>query len=281
MTVAQATVDAIDEQLNTDYPLTDGQIQSYRQDGFIALDQVFTGAALAALREATEAAVEAEKQADILGKSKASLTRGVYEQLFIQRVNLWTRHPAVRRFVLSSRVGNLAARLCGRPVRIWHDQALFKEPGSGNNKTPWHQDAVYWPHQDRHDQITIWIALKDATIRNGCMSFVGGTQVLDNIPPIDLGNPEDIFRHAPHIKPVKPVTCELPAGSATFHNGLTFHYAGANKSDGIREALAIIYMPDGTVYEGKNHVVTDPLRDKGLKAGDKLDGDLFPLVGTV
>ena len=44
-------------------------------------------------------------------------------------------------------------------MRIWHDQALFKEPMKGNNKTPWHQDAVYWPHTDRWHQTTIWIAL--------------------------------------------------------------------------------------------------------------------------
>ncbi len=283
MTLASSLEAVTDEQLSDEYPITEEQIQKYRKDGFIACDAVFSGDVLAALREAVEAAVESEKQSDIMGHTKAAdpshATKGTYEQIFIQRVNLWTRHPAVRRFVLSSRLGNLAARLAGRPVRIWHDQALFKEPGTGSNKTPWHQDAVYWPHEDRHDQITIWIALKDATSRNGCMSFVAGTQVLDSIPAIDLFNPQDIFKYAPHIKPVKPVIHELPAGSATFHNGLTFHYAGPNKSDGIREAMAIIYMPDGTTYDGHNHVVTDPMRTAGLKVGDPLDGDAFPLVG--
>jgi ectoine hydroxylase-related dioxygenase (phytanoyl-CoA dioxygenase family) len=284
MSLAPSSADAIHDPLDTDYPITEQQVESYRANGFIVLDEVLAGPTLAALRQAVEAAVAAEKQADVLGRARAArpeptAAKGPYEQLFIQRVNLWRRHPAVRRFVLSPRLGNLAAKLAGCPVRLWHDQALFKEPGSGNNKTPWHQDAVYWPHQDRHDQITIWIALKDATTRNGCMSFVGGTQVLDNIPPIDLGNPQDIFRHAPHIKPVKPLTCELSAGSATFHNGLTFHYAGPNKSEGVREAMAIIYMPDGTTYDGQKHIVTDPLREKGLNVGDKLEGELFPVVG--
>jgi hypothetical protein len=46
----------------------------------------------------------------------------------------------------------------------------------------------------------------------------------------------------------------------------------------MREALAIIYMPDGTVYDGGGHPVTDPLRAGGLKTGDLLAGESFPLV---
>ena len=78
-------------------------------------------------------------------------------------------------------------------MRVWHDQALFKEPKTGV-KTPWHQDAVYWPHARRGGETTIWIALKDATIHNGCMSFVGGTQKLGVMLTDWLwGIPEDIF----------------------------------------------------------------------------------------
>jgi ectoine hydroxylase-related dioxygenase (phytanoyl-CoA dioxygenase family) len=166
--------------------------------------------------------------------------------------------------VLCERFADLAARLSGQPVRVWHDQALFKEPREGA-KTPWHQDAHYWPHHDRRHQITIWIALKDATLANGCMSFIPGSQRVENLEPIRLADPQNIFDMAPQFKGVKPHVCELKAGSCTFHNGLTFHYAGPNKSDGMREAFAVIYMPDG-----------DPL---GLKVGDKLEGEVFPLVG--
>ena len=72
------------------------------------------------------------------------------------------------------------------------------------------------------------------------------------------------------------MTCELTAGSCTYHNGLTFHFAGPNKSDGMREAFAIIYMPDGTHYSGAKHIVTDA---QGFSVGDVLDGELFPIVG--
>src|SRR5205814_570780 len=125
---------------------------------------------------------------------------------------------AVAKFVLSKRFGEVAAKLSGRPVRVWHDQALFKEAREGA-KTPWHQDAHYWPHHDRTDQITIWIALKDASTNNGCMSFVPGSQKVQNLEPINLATPQNIFEMAPELKGVKPQTCELKAGAATFHNG--------------------------------------------------------------
>ena len=256
--------------IDTPYPLSDEQVAQYQRDGFIQISNVLDPPDLMRLRDAVVAAVEAEKTVRAGGETKSP-----YEQIFIQKVNLWRRHPAVREFVLCKRFGDLAARLSGEPVRVWHDQALFKEPREGA-KTPWHQDAHYWPHQQRIEQISIWIALRDATIDNGCMSFIPGSQHVQGLEAIRLANPQNIFDLAPEFKGVKPRTIELKAGSCTFHNGLTFHYAGPNKSEHMREAFAIIYMPDGTTYDGKEHIVTDALN---LQVGDKLEGEMFPLVG--
>jgi len=220
-----------------DYPLSDEQISAYRRDGFIGLDGVFVGDDLEQLRSAVEAAVASESKPPETMADGTPRPKGPYELIFNQKVNLWQRHPRIARVVTSKRLGNLAARLEGMMMRVWHDQALFKEPSSANNKTPWHQDAPYWPHQERRHQTSIWIALKDATAINGCMAFVGGTHKIGPLPAVDLVNPQDIFLHAPHIKPVKPRVIELKAGSATFHNGLTFHYAGPNKSGGFCDYL--------------------------------------------
>ncbi|HSV15335.1 MAG TPA: phytanoyl-CoA dioxygenase family protein [Tepidisphaeraceae bacterium] len=259
------------------------QVAQYRRDGFIQLRDVFTSDALQHLRDAVAGAVQLEQQHDWLGRRRtaASEPKNAYEQIFIQKVNLWTRHADVKSFVFSQRLGHIAATLGGHPMRLWHDQALFKEPRTGT-ATPWHQDAVYWPHRPRRDQLTIWIALRDATIANGCMSFIPGSHALGPLPPINLAHPQDLFAHAPQMQPVEPVTFELKAGSVTVHNGLTFHCAGPNTADQMREALAIIYMPQDTSFDGGSHPVTDPLKSRGLKEGDPLnDGELFPIVGTL
>lgn len=255
--------------MTEDYPLTTEQIETYRRDGFIQLNDVITGADLDAMRTAVATAVEEEAANEDPGLEKTS-----YNQIFIQKVNLWTRHDAVKPFVLHRRFGNIAARLMGKTARLWHDQALFKEPKTGA-KTPWHQDTHYWPHEPKGHQLSIWIALSDATLRNGCMSFVPGTHKFEEIEPVNLADPQDLYAIAPQTRGIKPITCELKAGSCTVHNGLTFHYAGPNRSDGMRQAFVMIYTPDGTVYNGAKHVVTNSL---DLEAGRKFDHELFPVV---
>jgi phytanoyl-CoA hydroxylase len=258
--------------LNTDYSLSQAQIEAYRRDGFVQLNDVITGSDLERLRNAVERAVDAERPTP--GSQE---TRGTYAQIFIQKVNLWQRHPVIKEYVHCKRFGNIAAKLAGMPMRLWHDQALFKEPRTGA-KTPWHQDAHYWPHTQKKNQISIWIALRDATMHNGCLSFLPGTQTLENVAAVDLGNPQDLFTIAPQLKGTKPVTCELKAGSCTFHNGLTFHYAGPNKTDSMREAMAILYMPDGTTFNGRKHICT--MHDNHV-VGEPLGGENFPLVSDV
>lgn len=253
--------------IHEDYPLNPENIFQYRRDGFIQINDVIVGADLDRLRNAVEQAVSDEPP-------RMNSTGGAYEQIFIQKVNLWQRHPKVREFVHCRRFANLAARLSGFAMRLWHDQALFKEPKTGA-KTPWHQDTHYWPHQQKKHQLSIWIALKDATLDNGCLSFLPGTQHHDSIESVNLGNPQDIYAIAPQLKGIKPVPCELKAGSCTFHNGLTFHYAGPNRTDEMREALAIIYMPDGTTYSGKKHICIAPHQ---FQIGDPFNDHNFPLV---
>ena len=59
-------------------------------------------------------------------------------------MNLWAVDDAVKQFTLAKRFAKIAADLLGvDKVRLYHDQALYKEPGGGF--TPWHQDQYYWP----------------------------------------------------------------------------------------------------------------------------------------
>lgn len=255
--------------MNSPYPLTPEQISSYQRDGFIKLTGIITGDELTAMRDAVAGAVQVEAAEEDPHREKSS-----YEQIFIQKVNTWTRHDAVKPFVLHPHFADIATRLSGRSLRIWHDQALFKEPHTGA-KTPWHQDTHYWPHTQKKDQLTIWIALQDTTTHNGCMSFIPGTHKLTDLEPVNLGDPQELYNVAPETKGIKPVTCELKAGDCTVHNGLTFHYAGPNKSDGMREAFAIIYMPEDTTYSGYEHRITDSLN---LTRGDTFPTKLFPQV---
>lgn len=257
---------------DSDYSLSVEQVTFYRENGFVQLNDVVSAQDLRRFKRAVEAAVQSE-----LTPVQDTAAKSSYEQIFIQKVNLWRRHPELQEFVLSKRFGNIAARLCGQPVRLWHDQALFKEARTGA-KTPWHQDVHYWPHSEKGRQLSIWIALQDVTVTNGCMSFIPGSQRYDKVDPVNLASPQELYSVAPQLRGIKPVTCQLKAGSCTFHNGLTFHYAGPNRSAAMREAMVMIYMPDGTTYTERNHVVID---QGEFREGDPIVGPKFPLVSDV
>ena len=104
---------------------------------------------VAAFRPAIEAAVarHAERMAPLD-------ERDTYGKAFLQVPNLWQRDAVVERFVRAPRFAQVAAALLGVDgVRLYHDQALCKEPGGGY--TPWHQDQVYWPfdHRPHHHHV--------------------------------------------------------------------------------------------------------------------------------
>lgn len=252
--------------------ISDEQVRFYQANGYIQFDDVLTPEELEQAREDLTFATEGRRAAIDRGEN---LTR--YRELFDQMVNLWTDFEGIRRLTLSRRLGEIARRLIGAErVRLWHDHSLVKGPRT-DTPSPWHQDWVYWP-MNQVGAMSCWLALDDVDENNGCLSFVPRTHSWGPYPPISLTNPEPLFEmvEEEHEQDLKPVCMKMRAGSCTFHDGLTFHYAPGNKTDAPRRAMAIIYMPDGTTYRKKNHCVTDPL---GLEDGALLNGEMFPVLG--
>ena len=119
-------------------------IAEFREKGHSVVRGLATEAEVAAYRPALlEAAPRARYDHRPLEE------RDTYGRAFVQMPNLWRRDPRVREFVFARRFAAAAAFLLGvEAVRLYHDQALFKEPGGGI--TPWHQDQFYWPLDTPH-----------------------------------------------------------------------------------------------------------------------------------
>jgi phytanoyl-CoA hydroxylase len=254
------------------YPLTDEQIAFYQENGYIQLFDVLTPEEL----EETRAALADANQMALDAKHHTSGGRPEYERVFVQKVNLWTVHDGMRKYVLNARVADIARRLAKTDrVRLWHDHALIKMPGD-SKESPWHQDLPYWPMNET-GALSCWMALDDVDIDNGCMQFVPKSHTWGMFEPINLINAQSIFDLVPEPenKDFTPVVMRMPAGSCTFHNGLTFHYATSNRTDRPRRAMITIYMPEGITYNGKKHVVTNELE---LEVGKPIAGELFPVL---
>lgn len=255
--------------------VTPEEVESYRQRGFLVLSELLDGDELEEWREAVEEAVDERERASerrIPGRSDSDGDgEPYYDTVFKQRVNLWQTNERVRALMFDERLGRLAADLEGVDgIRIWHDQALIKEPWA--NPTAFHLDNPYWSFTSAH-AISIWTALDDATLENGCLYYVPGSHRARRFENVGIGNDLGaLLRVYPEWDEIEPVPCPIPAGGALFHNGLTAHGAGANMTRGRRRAMTCAYMPDGAVFNGIANILR-PEQLARLKVGDPLDDD--------
>ncbi|HRA66364.1 MAG TPA: phytanoyl-CoA dioxygenase family protein, partial [Caldilinea sp.] len=144
------------------------EVDFYRKNGYVVMHDFLSQEELQEWRDAVTDAVAERGQQRILGQM--GKPNEYYENVFVQRVNLWQDNPKVRKLMLDARLGKIAATLAGvEGIRIWHDQALIKKPYA--NPTAWHLDNPYWSFYSR-DALTIWVALDDVTIENGCLWFL-------------------------------------------------------------------------------------------------------------
>jgi phytanoyl-CoA hydroxylase len=200
-----------------------------------------------------------------------------YNRVFVQRVNLWQTNDKVRELMLDPALGRVATEVAGvEGLRIWHDQALVKEPYA--NPTAFHLDVPYWSFTSA-DAITIWVALDDATLGNGCLYYMPESHKARKFDNVGIGpSIGALFDVYPEWRTVAAQPCPVRAGGALFHNGLTFHGAGANMTPGRRRAMTCAYMPDGCSFNGTANVLP-PDYLATLKVGDVLDNEAQnPLV---
>ena len=242
--------------------VTDEMIAAYQRDGFIKIPGAITPEEAAEFRAAALAV-----QQRLRGRAHSD------SAIFTQLVNVWREDDAMRRLTLHPNVAGIAERLAGVPLRLWHDQILIKQPGTGSAATEFHQDLPFWPHAGSTQPLSAWIALGDVPVERGCMTFLPGSQRRSDLAPQNLADEHDLFRKAPDLAWYPRVTLPLRAGDCTFHHALCAHMAVPNRTDEPRVAHVIIYTDAATTYTGAPHPVTNGL---GLVPGAPLDGELFP-----
>jgi ectoine hydroxylase-related dioxygenase (phytanoyl-CoA dioxygenase family) len=261
--------------LSSQYALPSIVIDEYRRNGHAIVRRV------APENELNTARPQIRKIVDDVVRQKNTQGRiSDYGAMFTQVTNVWRMNETVRAFVLAKRFAGIAARLMGVPsVRLYHDQALIKEPGG--KVTPWHQDHYYWPLATEHS-ITMWMALVDIPKTMGSMNFVSGSHrsgVFKEMPISETS--QEYFERVIREKQLPVESYELAAGDATFHSGRILHSAHANQSDHRREVMTVIYYADGTrIMEPDNeHRKVDlEVFHPGQKPGELAASEINPLL---
>ncbi len=262
--------------LEDPHPLDPECIEAYRRDGHVIVRGLASPEEVAAFRPALLEAGEAGRF-----ERRPLEERDTYGKAFLQLFNLWRHNETARAFVFARRFARVAAELMGvRGVRLYHDQALFKEPHGG--PTPWHQDQFYWPLETSHT-ITLWMPLVEATPEMGLMTFASGSHREGSLGEFAIGDESQAaFEELVRQRGLRcsPSPAFVP-GDASFHSGWTLHSAGPNRTDRVREAMTVIYFADGTRVGPLDHPNRRFDRDtwlRGCEPGELAAGPWNPLL---
>jgi ectoine hydroxylase-related dioxygenase (phytanoyl-CoA dioxygenase family) len=256
-------------------PLSDDVIGVYERDGFVRLKEVFSPGLLQ--RYGHEITAEVARRNS---QTRPLEERDTYHKAFLQVTNLWRTNEVVKAFVFGKRLATIAADLLRvNRVRLYHDQALLKEPGGG--MTPWHADQYYWP-LDSDKTITAWIPLQETPLAMGPLAFAAGSHRMTTGRDLKIGDDGDrMIRAALESAKLREDVHPFELGEVSFHSGWTFHHTAPNRTPVPRGAMTIIYMADGirlTPAIRPEHEADRAAFMPGVEPGEVVDSELNPVL---
>ena len=133
--------------------------------------------------------------------------------------------------------------------------------------TDWHQDkGVTLEEADDTEFVTVWLAITDATIENGCLQVASGNfnEMLPHCSKHQVGIADGFLSES------QAVPAPVKAGGAVIFHPLTPHGSLANKSDGYRWSFDLRYNVTGQPT-GRSHFPEFIARSKSNPASELKD----------
>lgn len=217
-------------------PMTDTQLAEYQTQGFVVLDDVFTSEEMAELAVLIEAHHSAHEE-----RLRKLGTEGISRAGEIAFTShLAERDPELLKFVRRPEFVEITTKVLGPDVDLYWNQSVYKE-GNGAAEFPWHQDDGYTAVVPS-PYLTLWLAVSDATVENGCLSVLPQSHRQGLVPHTQT--PIGLACHCLD-DPNQGVPAPIPAGSMIAMQSLTFHKSGVNRSQGMRKAYIVQYSAAG------------------------------------
>ena len=258
--------------------ITQDEINTFDVDGVVCLRQFFDTNTVELLQEIAEE--------NILNPSPMAIdaSQGGTGRFFGDTF-VWAHHPHLKEFVWHSPAADMAKEILqSNKINVIFDQFLIKDPGT-STPTLCHHDQTYWPVAGSQ-VATMWIALDPVTNATGAVEYIKGSHKWGkrfkavsfkdkNMYKEDLPEVPDI---AANRDKYEFIQYEMEAGDCTLHHGLTLHGAPGNSSQTQkRRAYIIRWAGDDVTYDPRPNL-QPMLRDPGIKVGDPLDCELFPVL---
>jgi ectoine hydroxylase-related dioxygenase (phytanoyl-CoA dioxygenase family) len=217
--------------------LSRDEVRQFDEQGYLVVPDLVTSERVAAVAAEIDA-FEAESDAFLAGLEGGRMS--IAERGAITfTIHLAARSDLLRDLTKDARIVGICGDLVGPDVNLYWDQAVYKKPEKPR-RFPWHQDNGY-AFVEPQQYLTVWLALTDATVANGCPWVVpglhrAGTLQHTYVEPLGYECLTD---------PEGTVAAEVPAGGAVVFSSLTPHLTGPNTTDAVRKAYILQYAPEG------------------------------------
>ncbi len=255
--------------------LSQEQIEFYQKNQFIKIKDVFSQDIILHYNKVISDIVA------VLNTEKRKLTeRDTYGKAFLQLFNLWREDERIKTLVFSKRLASMATQLMQvEGVRLYHDQALYKEAGGGI--TPWHVDQYYWPLAT-DKTVTAWIPLQATPIAMGPLEFSAGSHSIMEGRELAISDEsESKIGDRLRVTDFDHIVEPFDMGEVSFHSGWVFHRAGANITHETRKVMTIIYMDkDMRLKQPENKGQQNDWETwcVGAKVGEVIQSPLNPIL---
>ena len=246
---------------NVTGPLTSEQVRAYMDDGFLILPRFFEEF-LAPLQSDVEGLIdELANELHASGHVHSTYANESWTKRLLRLTQDYPDAPLVlikggilpinfQRLFANPRMLDIASQLgVGPDVAVsaaWNLRAKMKK--HEETTVPWHQDNSYWEPRiwDEH-VVTVWVALVDANIDNGCLQLIKGghksgktarhtigTTTRTWYTELSIENMEQDLLPVGEDAANRIVTAQVPAGTAILFPGTTPHRSLNSASDAIR-----------------------------------------------
>lgn len=206
---------------------------------------------------------------------------------FLLDTTTWRRSAVIRKLALRSVLPAIAADLLRtEKVNYYDDQVFIKEPNSAQ-RTAYHQDYGYFNVVGPQGCV-FWIPVDRVTHNSGAISYVRGSHLWQKVFKPNLFFAQTVFPYAQgerlpdiegHEDEYDLVQFDTRPGDVIVHHFLTVHGAGGNlHPTRQRRALSLRYCGETCTYFARPGAPRQPYHRHGLRNGDPLDSDQFPVV---
>ena len=241
--------------------LTDEELARYHDDGFIIPDYRLSNTTLAKIRS-------------------------MHSQ-FIERYSVFSDYcpallplePGFLEIAQDEIILDMVGQILGENFALWNS-SFFAKPALNGHATPWHQDGQYWPIKPLAT-CTVWLAIDDATIENGCLRFIKGSHIDQRLKSHNLNEDKNLTLNQELNKEEfnedEAVNLILKRGQISLHDVYLVHGSEANKSSKSRRAITMRFMPTTSFFD--HQMVKEKKMFSKLNASKYSDRKIYHMRG--